>query len=257
MLEVNQLSYTLRGRFLIQNISLAFQPGLLYCVLGPNGAGKSTFLKTLAGIWTPTKGEVKWAKESLHLKSRTEISRLVTLVAQQPTALFNFTAYEMVAMGRYAHQAYTLDHQNDPSVREALMLVNGWEMRHRLISELSGGEKQRIYIARALATEAPILLLDEPTSSLDIRHQLEIWQLLKVLAQKGKVIIATVHDLQACERFCDEVIVLHRGSCVAKGSYQTTITPTLLQEVFEVRKELYFELSDSTTTARINDKLRF
>lgn len=246
MLQLKHVTYSLKGRSLIQDISLSFAPGRLYGILGPNGSGKSTLLKTISGIWPASTGTVKWQDEELLIKPRQEISRLLTLVSQQPTLSFDFTVYELVAMGRYPHKRFassSLTSYEKELIEKNLILVDGWHLKDQLMSNLSGGERQRMYIARALVTEAPILLLDEPTSYLDIRHQLEIWELLQLLVAQGKIVITTVHDLQACERFCDEVIVLHRGRCIATGTYESVMTPALLQQVFEVKKDVFFEIA--------------
>ena len=117
---------------------------------------------------------------------------------------------------------------------EALRQVDAWHLRDRTLSRLSGGERQRVYIARALTTEAPILLLDEPTSDLDLRHQLEIWHLLRALATEKKLVIAAVHDLSAAQRFCDQLVVLNHGRCHSTGDYREIITPKVLRDVFGV-----------------------
>jgi iron complex transport system ATP-binding protein len=135
-------------------------------------------------------------------------------------------------MGRYPYGCRSPEAH--AHIEEALHQVNAWHLRHQLISQLSGGERQRVYIARALATQAPILLLDEPTSYLDLRHQLEIWQLLRKLVKRGKVIIVAVHDLLAARRYCDQLLILNQGRCQATGTYKEVMTPTLLQEIFGV-----------------------
>lgn len=232
-LYVRHLTYRLQKRTLIEDISLTFQPGILYGILGPNGSGKSTLLKTISRVWMPTVGQVIWHDQDLFKYSRRRMSQILSLVPQSPPLYFDFTVYEMVAMGRYAQGSRTPHcHQ---AIEEALHHVDAWHLHQRQLSQLSGGERQRVYIARALATQAPILLLDEPTSYLDLRHQLEIWQLLRVLVEKGKLIIVALHDLCAAQRFCNQLVVLHRGRCQATGTYQTVMTPQLLQTVFGVK----------------------
>lgn len=231
-LHLTQLSYRLHKRFLIEDISINFQPGTLYGILGPNGSGKSSLLKTMARIWNPTRGQLTWQDQNLLDFSRLEMSRTLSLVPQNPTLYFDVTAYQMVAMGRYAQGRHSPQAQN--SIEEALHQVDAWHLRDQFLSQLSGGERQRIYIARAFATQSPILLLDEPTSYLDLRHQLEIWQLLRTLVQKGKLVIVAVHDLLAAQRFCDQLVILHQGHCQATGTYETIMTPHLLQAIFGV-----------------------
>lgn len=233
-LSIRKLTYRLHQRPLIEDISFDFQPGILYGILGPNGAGKSTLLKTISRIWTPASGTIHWQDANLLNFSRMELSRTVSLVPQNPSLYFDFPAHAMVAMGCYARGSKSQEARNH--IEEALRQVDGWHLRDQMLSQLSGGERQRIYIARALATQAPVVLLDEPTSYLDLRHQLEIWHLLRRLVKKGKLVIAAVHDLTAAQRFCDDLVVLQNGSCKATGPYREVMTPKLLQEVFGVER---------------------
>ncbi len=231
-LAIHHLTYRLNHRPLIKDISLTFNSGILYGILGPNGSGKSTLLKTLSGIWTPTSGQLLWQGQNLLQFSRIALSRTLSLVPQNPALYFDFNVYSMVAMGRYPYGCRTPEARS--KIEQALCQVNAWHLRHQSLSQLSGGERQRIYIARALATHAPILLLDEPTSYLDLRHQLEIWQLLRSIAKEGKLIIVAVHDFFAAQRFCEELVILNQGHCYATGKYTDIMTPSLLKKVFGV-----------------------
>jgi iron complex transport system ATP-binding protein len=198
----------------------------------------------MSRIWTPTEGEMMWQGQDLLQFSRKAISQILSLVPQNPLLYFDFDVYHMVAMGRYPHGCRSSE--NHHYIEKALHQVDAWHLRDQLISQLSGGERQRVYIARALATQAPILLLDEPTSYLDLRHQLEIWQLLRTLVKNGKLIITAVHDLLAAQRFCDQLIILNRGQCQATGSYAEVMTPHLLREIFGVSHNVHsntFELN--------------
>jgi iron complex transport system ATP-binding protein len=164
--------------------------------------------------------------------SRLELSRTLSLVPQNPSLYFDFFVNNMVAMGRYPHGGSSL--YSNSKIEKALYQVDAWHLRHQLLSQLSCGEKQRVYIARTLATEAPIMLLDEPTSYLDLRHQLEIWQLLRTLVKEGKLIVVAVHDLLAAQRFCDELVILNQGCCHAMGQYKDIVTQRLLHDIFGV-----------------------
>lgn len=240
MLQVSDLSHhSSRKKRLISNISLTFAPGMIYGVLGPNGSGKSTLLKTIMGICRPSSGTVCWQSENLHQMGRREISRVLSLVPQGIPLYFDFSVQDIVAMGRYAHST---SHVTSTSMIEwALKQTHVWELRHQPVSTLSSGERQLAYIARALATEAPVMLLDEPTANLDIRHQLGIWKLLKSLASQGKVIIVANHDLQTSENFCDQVALLDQGRCVGMGTFTETITPQVLNAIFGVPADYQFK----------------
>jgi len=179
----------------------------------------------MAGIWTPEGGDIHWHTQSLLSLPRTELSRILTYLPQNPAVHFPYSVEEMVAMGRYSHLNKSCEH-----VLHTLDLV---PLRHRPFHTLSGGEKQRVYIARALATEAPIFLLDEPTNSLDIRHQLEFWQLLRQLAtESGKTLIVATHDLIAVSRLFDEVILMHEGSIAGHGPQKALLNKKNLDSLF-------------------------
>ena len=228
-LILQQLSH----HHLIQNVDHSYEPGRIYGILGPNGAGKSTLLKTICGIWNPTSGKVLWNNTDLHALPRHQISRILTLVPQSPQLQFDMTVQEMVALGRYPHGE---GHPSSHVVLAALEHVDGIHLKQAMMSELSGGEKQRIYLARALATQAPVLLLDEPASHLDLRHHIDIWTLLHRLAKEGKTILTTLHDLSMASRQCHHIQIIHQGHSVASGFYKDVMTPALLREVFSLHE---------------------
>lgn len=235
MLKAQHLSCEINGSRLLHDITLEFLPGVVYGVVGPNGSGKSTFLKTLSGIWPASSGSVLWNGENLLHKDRKEISRTLTLVPQAPQASFDFTVFDIVKMGRYAHpQTGTSKHLLLDQIKHALRSVDAEHLIDRNINQISSGERQRVYIARGFITESPIILLDEPTANLDIRHQLEIWHLLRKIASTGKTVVVTVHDLHMTERFCDRVAILSEGRCVAQGIIQEILSTDLLMKVFGV-----------------------
>jgi len=224
-LKVNNLSY----RTLLHQTSVSFSHGTLYAIIGPNGAGKSTFLKAVAKIITPSSGEVLWNEENLHDCCRQHISKIISLVPQNPTVSFDFSTYDLVAMGRYPHNDKIV---RTDIIRKAMETVDAWKFRHRTITELSRGEQQRIYIARALVTESPVILLDEPMTALDVNHQLTLWNLLQELARQEKIVAAVVHDLEMAKRFCQEAIVFSKGRSISHGPASETITTTLINTVF-------------------------
>lgn len=230
MLKAKDLNYSIGKKNLIKNIELEFAPGLIHAILGANGAGKTTLLKTLTGIWPLSGGSVSWNGEALLTKPRKEISKIATFVPQNPHIPFDFTVEEFVKMGSYVHGKKGVD---GTSIIQALQEVDALDYRDCLINALSQGERQRIFIARALVTGAPILIFDEPTANLDIKHQKNIWRLLKNLARQNKTIILSTHDLSACEVFCDLVHILHKGVSLGSGPYAEIMTPAVFQTIFE------------------------
>lgn len=231
MLECKDLSYKLGKKWLIKEISLSFSPGIVTGILGPNGSGKTTFFKTLAAIWEKSGGTVWWKGQDLLSLPRKQISKIISIVPQTNPIPFDYTAREIVAMGRYCHEGSPL---NMKAVEKALDQVDGLQFAERKIRELSQGERQRVFIARSLATESNVLLLDEPTSNLDIRHQLQLWELVRELAKSGKTVIAAHHDLMHVEQHFDKVAIFHKGGCVSYGTTSQVLTPPLLREVFGV-----------------------
>jgi iron complex transport system ATP-binding protein len=229
MLQAKNITFETVEKKLIDRVNIDFKPSVLHGIVGPNGAGKSTFLKTLAGIWPPSFGNVFWKGENIHLKSRKEVSRTLSFVPQHTQVAFDFEVFDIVLMGRYAHET-----KSEHLVEWALKTVDVWHLKNRRINEISHGERQRVYIARALCTQSKVLLLDEPTSSLDISHQLEIWKLLRGLLSKDKVIIVTTHDLSSAKDYCDTISVINQGKLIANGSYQEIMTQELLKQVFGV-----------------------
>lgn len=234
MLKAESLSYCDNKRPLIQNVTLHFTLGTLYGIVGPNGSGKTTFLKTVAGIWKPSSGNVFWHEQDLLKKDRREISKTISIVAPQVHIPFEFSVHDIVLMGCYPRGNIL---KKQEVVEQALHTVEAWHLRKRPLIQLSHGERQRVYIARALATDAPIMALDEPTANLDIRHQIGIWELLRKLACKGKIIIVTTHDLQAAKRNCDRIAVMHEGKCIASGIPSEVINENLWRLVFKVEPQ--------------------
>ncbi len=231
-LAIEKLQVKLNDILFINEISLTFEPGKLYAIIGPNGSGKTTLLKAIAGISKSSSGKVLWQGRDLLQQTRAEISRTISLVPQNPVLQFNFPLIEFVSMGRYPYKYTSNSHASN--LEWALKSANVWEFRDRSIMELSSGERQRAFIARSLATNSPILMLDEPTASLDPYQQFTIWNLLSALAKQGKTVIVTTHDLPSVQNYCDQVVVLHHGQCVAAGPYNTIMTPELSLKVFRL-----------------------
>lgn len=232
MLKIKHLSCVVRRKTLISGVCLDFPSGSFWEIIGPNGAGKTTLLRTIAGLLPAASGEITWDGKPLHDRPRQEISKIVTYVPQQPPLQFDFHVKEVVAMGRYSHTRNY--HSESDAIMEALEAVDMAHHAESLINELSSGERQRVYIARALVSCAPIILLDEPTASLDIRHQLEIWDLLHKLSDQQRTVIVTHHNLAAAYKYCHQIVVMHHGQCVAHGPVHLTLTPPLVERVFGV-----------------------
>nr|WP_321514588.1 ABC transporter ATP-binding protein [uncultured Pseudodesulfovibrio sp.] len=225
----------------LRDLDLTFEPGQLYGVVGPNGSGKSTLLDLLAGHRTPTIGSARIDNTAITSINPNELARRCALVPQELDFNFPFTAFEAVLMGRHPHiQRFARPSKNDLSIVEnALQAMDLGQLKHRVMADLSGGEKQRTVVARGLAQTTPALLLDEPTSSMDIRHALTTMTELKRLAyEENRTIVAVLHDLNLAAAFCDQIVILDAGRVHAHGSVDTTLTPETINAVFRIQADI-------------------
>lgn len=239
VLRLNEVSLKIEDRWLIRGASLRLCPGRLTAFVGPNGAGKTTLLRVLAGLWEPTEGSVTldgWDLRSFHPRER---ARHIALVPQNTHMGFAFTVWDVVMMGRHPHRGRFQQESDEDRrrVSAALARTDTLHLTDRLVTELSGGERQRVTIARSLATEADVLLLDEPTANLDVAHALQILELLRELAAGGQTVALAIHDLNAAARCAAEVVLVHEGRIMASGPPHDVLTDTALRSVFSVRME--------------------
>jgi cobalamin transport system ATP-binding protein len=227
------------GRWILKDVSLEVRNGAVLAVVGPNGSGKSTLLRTLAGLWRGDQGSVLLKGRSVSELRRAEIARQITYVPQESQFEFDFTVREIVLMGRYPHRSrFERETQEDRrAADEALERADVADLGERSVIRLSGGEKQRVLIARSLATRAHILLLDEPTANLDVDHSLDVLALCRSLANEGRAVAIATHDLNAVYRFADEVALVDSGRLVAAGKPVEVLTRENLERTFHVTAE--------------------
>lgn len=237
-LFAESVSFAVSGKTLLDRVELSVGAGELIAIVGPNGAGKSTLLRLLSGDLRPTAGKVRLCERRLSDYHPRELANRRAMLAQHVDVSFPFTVEEIVRMG-----AGDADRAGAaPRVEAALQEVGLTDFRHRNITTLSGGEQQRAHFARVLvqlwsgeAAYGPgLLLLDEPTSSLDIRHQLDLAETARRCVRNGTTVIAILHDLNLAVRFARRIIVLHRGAIAADGPPAQEMTPALLRKVFDV-----------------------
>ena len=251
------------ARLALDDVSLRIDPGEVVGLLGPNGSGKSTLIKVLSGV-LPYQGDVRFDGRELRGVPRRELARILGVVPQEPVFSFPFTALEVVLMGRYPHLGgFAFESAHDLAVaREALARCDGAELADRAVQELSSGERQRVVFARALAQQPRALLLDEPASFLDIRHQVEICDLMRSLADRQRLsVLVVLHDLNLAAEYCDRIYLMRRGRIMTAGSIEEVFTYRQLVEVFET--ELYVDTNDLTgrmlvvpLSGRTRDRLR-
>ena len=217
-------------------VSLEVDAGQVMGIIGPNGSGKTTLLRAVYRVLRPRLGRVLVGEDDLWELRPSEAARRIAVVVQEPRSDFEFTVREVVAMGRSPHQsAFARESAEDRRrVDEALAHVSIVELAPRSFSTLSGGEKQRALIARALVQEARVLILDEPTNHLDIRYQLEVLELIRGV---GVTTLMSVHDVNLAAEYCDHIVVLQDGRIQAAGPVETVLLPEVLEPVFGVRVE--------------------
>lgn len=218
----------------IKNVSVSFHGGEFWGVIGPNGAGKSTLLRVLAGGLTPCSGTVELDNVSVNKLTKSQVAQKIAFVPQKTSPAFDFTVLELVLMGRQPYAGLSLfeDARDLEVAHRALELTGIVPIRDKLFHELSGGEQQLVVLARALAQEAPILILDEPATFLDLRHQWEILSLLHELADQGRCVIATFHDLNAAARWCSQLALMVDGTVRAQGATHEVLKADLLSDAY-------------------------
>ena len=226
---------------LLDQVSLSAGKGTLVGLIGPNGSGKTTLLRTLAGLLRQESGSVVLQGADLAGLNPEQIAQAMAMVHQTPSTTGGFTALEVVLMGRYARMGrFQSEGPRDfEQAREAMRRTETEPYTQRTLSTLSGGERQRVMIARALAQEPALFLLDEPTSNLDILHQLRVLNLVKALVGTGCTAIAAIHDLHLAARYCDRLALMSGGRIVAEGTPAEVLTPEHLESVFGVRTVVY------------------
>jgi len=234
-IEAHNIRFRYRDDWVIRDIDLSIDEGETVAVIGPNGSGKSTLLKILSGILVPQKGQVMLSGIELARLSRREISRRIALVSQDGGGAFPFSVRDVVLMGRAPYlSGFALEKQGDFERAEWAMRVtdlNG--LQDRLMMELSGGERQRTLIARALAQDTELLLLDEPTAYLDIGHQVAVSSLLRRLNREfHKTIVSVTHDINLASAFFDRVIMMSEGAVYADGTPDEVIQEKKIREVY-------------------------
>jgi len=237
MLSIQNISINYGTSEVIKEVDFTLQENRIVAILGANGAGKTTLLKALNGSLPVTKGAILLDQKPLESFSRREIARKISVVAQENETKFPVTVLEFVLSGRFAHGGvFGWETDDDLQIAEnVLEMCDLKDFESRLMNELSGGERQRVVFARALATEAGILLLDEPTANLDLSHQATLFRLVRERCRtcNSSAVIIT-HDLNLASEFADQILLLKRGRVAAKGTPNQVLTAENLREVFEV-----------------------
>lgn len=236
-LEAEGVSLGYNGHDVLSGVSLKVAPGELVGVIGPNGCGKSTLIRGISRVLASRGGRILVAGRDVLSVSRDELARLIAVVPQNPSLPPAFTAFEVVLMGRTPHlRRFRGESDEDMAITFRAMEATGIrEIAERFIGELSGGERQRVIIARALAQEPKVLLLDEPTAHLDISYQVQIMDLVRTLCQgRGLAVLMALHDLNLAAQYCDRLVMLHQGVVRAEGTPGEVITQDRIREVYGI-----------------------
>lgn len=236
---INKLSFNYGAFSVLKDVELEVELGEVLSIIGPNGSGKSTLLKCINRILKTQQNTVLIdGKDASKINIR-ELSKIMGYVPQSSTSTFPFTVFDVVLMGRRPYIGWNLSDRDTEIVAEMLDFLGIGELAMRHYYELSGGEQQKVIIARALAQQPQILLLDEPTSSLDIKHQLEILCMLKSLAQsKERCVIVSMHDLNMASRFSDRMLMLKKGCIFAAGTPESVLTEANIEAAYGVKSRV-------------------
>jgi iron complex transport system ATP-binding protein len=250
-LELRNVTFGYGRDAVVHDVSCAVRRGEFVGVIGPNGSGKSTLLRLMSAYLRPWRGQVLVEGRPTDRYERRELGRLLGVVPQETLVTFPFSVTEMVLFGRTPHVGgFGFDRDADlAAARRAMERTHTAHLARRAVTELSGGERQRVILARALAQEPAILLLDEPAAFLDIRHEVEMYDLLRDLQREGMTVVSVLHDLNIAALYCDRLLLLHEGRVARAGTPAEVITYQTLTEVYGT--EVYVAMNDVTGSLNV------
>jgi ABC-type cobalamin/Fe3+-siderophores transport systems, ATPase components len=240
-LTTSNLDIAYDDRLIVQNLNIAIPQGKITALVGSNGSGKSTILKTMARLMHPSGGSVLLDGRSIHKQSTKEVAKQLAILPQNPTAPDGLTVAELVSYGRFPYQKGfgSLTKEDRRIIQWAIEATGMGEFAERPVDQLSGGQRQRAWIAMALAQETDILFLDEPTTFLDMAHQLEVLHLLQKLNElNNRTVVMVVHDLNHASRYAHHMVAIKKGTVVGEGTPAEVMTPDILREVFNIEADI-------------------
>ena len=240
-IDAQGVIFQIEAKTLLDRVDLNAAHGQMVGLIGPNGAGKSTFLRAISGVLRVQSGNIHLNGADLRSLTSKEVAAGLAIVPQIVPYTHGFTAMELVLMGRYPHLGrFQIEGAGDERIaRDAMRLTETEQFAERTLDTLSGGERQRVIVSRALAQQPRILLLDEPTSNLDVLHQLKVLGLVRQLVDDGLTSVAAIHDLNMAARFCDRLVLLQEGRVLAEGTPEEVLTPKLIAQAFGVKAAVY------------------
>ncbi|OPX30013.1 MAG: heme ABC transporter ATP-binding protein [Candidatus Cloacimonas sp. 4484_143] len=237
MIKIKKISLSYQEKKVIQNLSLDFAKGEFCALLGPNGAGKSTLLKALIGFHPVNEGKITIGNRELKHWQKAELAKQIAIIPQDFQLQFDYTVKELVLMGRFPYLGYWQNYsqQDKKVVDKVLQKLDLIRLQDELYSQLSGGERRRVSIARALVQETDILLMDEAFANLDINHQLEIMRLLSQINQEqNKLIILVSHNINLAAEYCKRIVMMKEGKLIADGTPEDVITNQTIRDLYEI-----------------------
>jgi len=237
-LEINDIKFGYGDSLVLKGVSFNVEKGEFLSIIGPNGSGKSTLLKTLNHLYIAKSGSIFIEGKDIDSLKKKDMAMKVALVPQDTSMDYDFTVEEVVLMGRHPYKGrfQKEDEEDYKIVYEAMEVTNTLTLKDRLITEISGGERQRVFIAKALAQNPSIILLDEPTSHLDINHQMDILNLLKNLNEvKGTTIVLVIHDINLAARYSHKIILLNKGKIIGDGGPSDVITMENIEQSYNLK----------------------
>lgn len=239
-LDIENVNYTIGENKILENITIDFAKGNFYSIVGPNGSGKTTLLKNIIKSINPTKGLVVLDGQDMKAMKAKEVALKIGYVPQNTSMELDFTCYDVVMMGRsHKLKAFQNESKSDvDSVIKAMKVMDTLHLKDKFITEISGGERQRVILARAIAQDGECIILDEPISHLDIKHQIAVLEQLQKLKNSGKTIITVLHDLNFALNYSEEVILMKEGKVYSQGKVDKVLTSEHIKHVYGVNSEI-------------------
>ena len=238
-LKIKDVEFSYASVPILKDVCIELAASEMLGVVGPNGAGKSTLLRCIDRILKPQRGSILLDEREIKEMSRMELARKMGYIPQSSAQVFPATVFDTVLMGRRPHIGWRSNEKDMKKVLETLQMLNIKSFAMRDINELSGGQQQKVFIARALTQEPDVLLLDEPTSNLDIKHQLEVMDIIKnIVREKGIAAIMAIHDLNLASRYADRIVMMNGGEIFDAGDAAAVLTPENIKHVYDVEVEV-------------------
>ncbi|WP_445474675.1 heme ABC transporter ATP-binding protein [Methanococcoides methylutens] len=238
MLKINDITVSYGTRQILNKVGLHAEQGQFVGIIGPNGSGKTTLVKTINRIIRPDSGSITIGGRNVENMDSIEIAKNIAMVSQVISINFEFTVEDVVLMGRTPYIKGAETHEDMKIVQDAMKKTKIIHLKDRFVTQLSGGELQKVIIARALAQNPKILLLDEPTSHLDITNQIDILNLVKDASRRGMLVIAVMHDLNLAAYYCDKIYLLRDGDVISSGTPEEVLTPSNIKTTYNIDVEV-------------------